>query len=61
MDVRSIQCPQSSEFQEYQQHRWEHPGPFNLHGRSDRSPSELLGFTSAFEARKLQLGVRVSL
>ena len=36
------------------------PGPFDLRGRKDRSPSEPLGFTSAFEARRLQLGLRLS-
>ncbi|MFN7923844.1 MAG: TonB-dependent receptor [Bryobacteraceae bacterium] len=35
-------------------------GPFNLTGRHDRSPSEPLGFTSAFDARRLQLGIRLS-
>jgi len=34
------------------------PGPFNLHGRHDRSPSEPLGFTSAFDGRRIQLGLR---
>jgi len=34
-------------------------GPFNLTGRHDRSPSEPLGFTSAFESRRIQLGVRI--
>ena len=34
--------------------------PFDLRGRKDRSPSEPLGFTSAFDARSIQLGVRVS-
>ena len=32
--------------------------PFNLKGRSDRSPSEPLGFTSAFPSRRIQLGLR---
>jgi hypothetical protein len=36
------------------------PGPFNVHGRDDRTPSSPLGFTAAFEARRLQLGVRFS-
>jgi hypothetical protein len=36
------------------------PGPFNLRGHKDRSPSQPLGFTSAFEPRRLQLGVRLS-
>jgi hypothetical protein len=35
-------------------------GPFNLTGRHDRSPSEPLGFTSAFDPRRIQLGVRIS-
>lgn len=35
------------------------PGPFNVEGRSDRSPSEPLGFASAREPRRLQLGVRL--
>ncbi len=36
------------------------PGPFNLHGRKDLGPSEFLGFTSAFETRRLQMGVRLT-
>lgn len=35
-------------------------GPFNVTGRHDRSPSEPLGFTSAFDPRRIQLGVRLS-
>ena len=35
-------------------------GPFNLRGRPDRLPSQPLGFTSAYETRKIQLGFRVS-
>jgi len=35
-------------------------GPFAVTGRHDRSPSEPLGFTSAFDPRRIQLGVRVS-
>jgi hypothetical protein len=35
-------------------------GPFNLSGRDDRGPSEPLGFTSAMEARRIQLGLRFS-
>lgn len=35
-------------------------GPFNLSGRGDRTPSEPLGFTSAMDPRKVQLGVRFS-
>ena len=34
-------------------------GPFNLHGRDNRTPSEPLGFTSAFDPRRLQLGLRI--
>ncbi len=33
-------------------------GPFNLSGRDDRTPSQPLGFTSAFDPRRLQLGLR---
>jgi hypothetical protein len=33
-------------------------GPFNLQGRDDRTPSQPLGFTSAFDSRRIQLGVR---
>ncbi len=32
--------------------------PFTLEGQSGRSPSEALGFTSAFEPRRIQLGLR---
>jgi hypothetical protein len=32
--------------------------PFNVMGRRDRSPSEPLGFTSAFDPRRIQLGAR---
>jgi hypothetical protein len=35
-------------------------GPFNLHGRDDRTPSQPLGFTSAFDPRRIQLGLRFS-
>ncbi|MFN0103798.1 MAG: carboxypeptidase regulatory-like domain-containing protein [Bryobacteraceae bacterium] len=35
-------------------------GPFNLSGRDDRTPSEPLGFTSAADPRRIQLGVRFS-
>lgn len=35
-------------------------GPFDLHGTSDLSPTEPLGFTSAHEPRRLQLGARFS-
>ncbi len=34
------------------------PGPFNLTGRDDRNPSQPLGFTSAFDPRRIQLGLR---
>ncbi|MDQ2938512.1 MAG: TonB-dependent receptor, partial [Acidobacteriota bacterium] len=34
--------------------------PFNLHGSSTLSPSQPLGFTSAFPKRQLQFGVRLS-
>jgi len=34
--------------------------PFNLRGSSARSPSQPLGFTSAFPKRQLQFGVRLS-
>ena len=33
-------------------------GPFNLKGRDDLTPSQPLGFTSAFDPRRLQLGLR---
>ena len=33
-------------------------GPFNVHGDPNLSPSQSLGFTSAFDARRIQLGVR---
>ncbi|MGI8991586.1 MAG: TonB-dependent receptor [Bryobacteraceae bacterium] len=33
-------------------------GPFNLHGRADRGPNDPLGFTAAFDPRRIQLGVR---
>ena len=33
-------------------------GPFRLRGRHDRGPSQPLGFTSAAEPRRIQLGVR---
>jgi hypothetical protein len=35
-------------------------GPFNLKGRRDVGPSTPLGFTSAFDPRRIQLGVRVT-
>jgi hypothetical protein len=34
--------------------------PFNLTGRRDRRPSEPLGFTSAFDPRRIQLGFRLN-
>lgn len=34
--------------------------PFNLHGSSALSPSQPLGFTSAFPKRQMQLGVRLN-
>jgi hypothetical protein len=34
-------------------------GPFSVTGRHDRSPSEPLGFTSAFDPRRFQFGVRL--
>ncbi len=36
------------------------PPPFNVHGRSDRTPSQPLGFTSAYDPRRIQLGVRLT-
>ncbi|HYM11219.1 MAG TPA: TonB-dependent receptor [Bryobacterales bacterium] len=36
------------------------PGPFNVYGRDDRTPSQPLGFTSAFDPRRIQLGLRVT-
>ena len=35
-------------------------GPFNLQGRDDRTPSQPLGFTSALDPRRVQLGMRFS-
>ena len=35
-------------------------GPFNLHGRDDRTPSQPLGFTAAADPRRIQLGIRLS-
>jgi hypothetical protein len=35
-------------------------GPFNVRGRRDRSPSQPLGFTSAYDPRSIQLGVRIT-
>ena len=34
------------------------PPPFNVSGRRELTPSQPLGFTSAYEARKIQLGAR---
>jgi hypothetical protein len=34
-------------------------GPFNVSGRDDRKPTEPLGFTSAFDPRRLQAGFRL--
>ena len=36
------------------------PGPFHIHGRHDRTPSQPLGFTSAFDPRRIQVGFRLS-
>jgi hypothetical protein len=36
------------------------PGPFNVTGRDDRNPSQPLGFTSALDPRRIQLGLRLS-
>jgi hypothetical protein len=35
-------------------------GPFDLRGRHDRRPSQPLGFTSAFDPRRIQLGLRLT-
>jgi hypothetical protein len=35
------------------------PGPFNLEGRHDRTPTQPLGFTAAFDTRRMQLGLRM--
>jgi len=35
-------------------------GPFTVTGRNDRAPVDPLGFTSAFDPRRLQLGLRLS-
>lgn len=35
------------------------PPPFGVQGRHDRTPSEPLGFTGAFDSRRIQLGVRL--
>jgi len=36
------------------------PGPFHVTGRADLNPSQPLAFTSAFDARRFQLGARLS-
>jgi hypothetical protein len=36
------------------------PGPFRVTGRSDRIASDPLGFTSAADSRRMQLGLRLS-
>jgi hypothetical protein len=35
-------------------------GPFNVTGRNDRAPTDPLGFTAAFDPRRLQMGLRVT-
>ena len=35
-------------------------GDFRVKGRHDRTPSQPLGFTSAFDARRVQLGLRLT-
>ena len=35
-------------------------GPFNVTGRADRRPTDPLGFTSAFDPRRIQLGFRLT-
>ncbi|HVW83145.1 MAG TPA: hypothetical protein VHB50_00615, partial [Bryobacteraceae bacterium] len=35
-------------------------GPFNVTGRDDRKPTDPLGFTAAFDPRRLQLGLRLT-
>ena len=35
-------------------------GPFRRHGDASLSPSQPFGFTSAFDARRIQLGVRMT-
>jgi hypothetical protein len=35
-------------------------GPFSVTGRNDRKPTDPLGFTSAFDPRRLQLGFRLT-
>jgi hypothetical protein len=34
--------------------------PFRITGRNDRGPSDPLGFTAALDARRIQLGLRLS-
>jgi hypothetical protein len=36
------------------------PAPFSRHGDASLSPSQPFGFTSAFDARRIQLGVRLT-
>jgi hypothetical protein len=36
-------------------------GPFNVHGDRRLSPSDPLGFTSAYDSRRVQLGIRLNL
>jgi hypothetical protein len=36
------------------------PGPFHVTGRHDRGPSDPLGFTSALDPRRIQLGLRLN-
>ena len=35
-------------------------GPFNVTGRTDRRPTDPLGFASAFDPRRIQLGARLT-
>ena len=35
-------------------------GPFDVKGRKDLGPSQPLGFTSAFDPRRIQLGLRLN-
>ena len=35
-------------------------GPFNVTGRNDRGPTDPLGFTAAFDPRRLQMGIRLT-
>jgi len=38
----------------------EFPPPFRIKARKDLGPSQPLGYTSAFDPRRIQLGVRLS-